>query len=611
MKKGAILFGVLTISILMLNFAIAATNSSDNSSPGTSQSSKVDDAYKCIEKQIDDKGCDKLSLREQIFSLWADGKCSSNVKSAKLNSKCWPVSKGAGSCDVKTTAQVLLALSANGDSDSSAESWLSSQNSTPTQLTWLLQIDSNSATKCKISYDGNQNIVQIADDKKVQSGAGSCLSKDSSGYWLRVNPNCYTKTFEISCDKDFITSLLYQKQGSDTIYVSETTHSQSAEGTTEEQVNSLCFANGGTCNYEGSLWAATALAYLDDDVASFIPYLVALAPDNDQYLPDSFLYYLTAQNEFKNNLLVKQISSEYWDYSGNKFYDTAVALYPLRYESPSEKTNAINWLLNVQGKDGCWNNGNLGDTAFLLATVWPKQTQSIGGGTTRVDCINSGYYCTTSLQCGNSNGNVLSSYSCSGTFSCCSVQPVTPSCSEQGGKICNSQESCIGGTTSQAPGLNIGETCCIQGSCQIVQQNTDTCIPNGGICRIGSCNSDEQVSTQSCSIQSDNCCIPSTDSGGGIAWWIWVLVVLIILVVLGIIFRDRLRFYLFRSRGSPSSRTFGRPGPGFPQTPSREIPSRFGPRQMIPSHPMPPRRPMPQRSSELDDVLKKLKQIGK
>ena len=103
-----------------------------------------------------------------------------------------------------------------------------------------------------------------------------------------------------------------------------------------------------------------------------MPYLITLKddPTNQIYIPESFLYYLTGK--FRTELLLKQRASSYWEESGNRYYDTAFALLPFGYESPNEKSGSKSWLLSVQLRSGCWNNGNIKDTAFLLYSIWPK-----------------------------------------------------------------------------------------------------------------------------------------------------------------------------------------------------------------------------------------------
>lgn len=606
MKRGIVLLALVSLFFLSLVSLSAQENQT-----------QIDNAYSCLEDKTQD--CSSLSTQEKTFTALATGQCVSELESDSSNNECWP----SGNCNVKSTAQATLALDRVGSSTNSSESWLLSQTQNTDNLIWYLQVESNDAASCTVSYNNDSYDLSIDEDKTVSGSFGNCLSVSNNDYWLEVSPSCYGTEFSVSCDAGFLTNQLYEEQGSPTIYVSGSSNSASAEGTVTETVESSCFGVG-SCDYEGSLWAALVLDFLGYDISSYMPYLITGSDEteNQEYLPSAFLYSLTSSEEFKTELLGEQkIVNEqsYWEESGNRYYDTAVALYPFQYESPQEITDSKDWLLSVQGEEGCWNSGNIRDTAFILYSVWP---QSISGGET-VNCQAAGYYCMSGLDCVESGGEVLNDYSCSGTFSCCTQQKVIPTCSEQGGEICSSDESCVdGGTTVSASDASSDEVCCVSGSCEVVEQepSVNECEAAGGTCRI-SCNSGEEESYQACEFSNDKCCIQET--GGGSYWWLWVLGILIILVVFGIIFRDKLRKVLFKIRSK-----FGKgkgkkgpkgPGPGRPRGPGRP-PGRppSGPRPPLgPASPgqgpAPRKRPTRTTSSqgEVNDVLKKLKEMGK
>ncbi|MDP2673055.1 MAG: hypothetical protein Q8O84_04550, partial [Nanoarchaeota archaeon] len=125
-----------------------------------------------------------------------------------------------------------------------------------------------------------------------------------------------------------------------------------------------------------------------------------------------------------------------------------------------------------------------------------------------------------------------------------------------------------------------------------------------GTCKDTSCESGEKENLNYlCNDFSQSCCMQKTTTS---FWWLWVLGILIVLIALAIAFKDKLKdFYYKLSTNKPKG------NPSRPGMPSRinEIPQR----RIIPpqSHPQYPRRPIPQRKSELDDVLKKLKEMGK
>ena len=192
MKKKVFLFSILILFlILILPFTFAAQEDIDN-------------AFACLEDKIDEKKCEGLSTSEKIFSILATGRCKSELNTIADADGCWP----DGNCDLKTTAQALLALE-----KTSTENWLFEQNGTPSEITWFLQIEITGAdsSACKITYDESDYNIEIGEDKKINSAAGSCLSLSSPGYWLEISSNCYDEEFEISCDEGFLTNLLFSR----------------------------------------------------------------------------------------------------------------------------------------------------------------------------------------------------------------------------------------------------------------------------------------------------------------------------------------------------------------------------------------------------------------
>jgi hypothetical protein len=607
MRKRGIVFLFLFL-VLGLSLLSAQANS-------TEEVKKVNEAYQCLTDKVSGN-CDSLSTSEKIFSLLSINNCKSQLLEDSSNSgECWPDSSSSV-CDVKTTAQAVLALSSTGSSTSKAESWLLSQNRTPTQLTWYLEIESSGASSCNIQYSGSSHTISIGEDKKISSGAGPCLLLDSGGYWLRVSPTCYDTEFSISCNSDFLTTTLFKKSTSSTIHVSEKTSSASSGGTTTEKVESSCFAKNNACDYEGSLWAALVLDAEDEEISAYLPYLITLADENSRFLPDAFIYMITGNLENKLSLLAKQKNNQWWAESGDKHYDTALALYPFQSETPFEKTNSKDWLLDSQDSEGCWN-GNIRNTGFLLASIWPEDFGG-SGGTNLPDCETAGNFCTPAATC---EGHILSEYDClSSVHKCCDTEPLLKTCSELGGEICSSNQRCVGGNEADAADLFSGEVCCTEGSCSAVQE-TSECESNSGICRQNSCNSNEEEASYSCAFSGDLCCVLKNGEKRSYLW-IWILLILIILVVLGIIFRNKLRILWMRmrrgrSKPGPSRRRPG-PRPGPPPMLSRRIRRplpRVPERRILLPAERPPARRAPRKPSgaqkELDQVLKKLKDMSK
>jgi hypothetical protein len=595
--------------VLLLALIFVILFSSFSSAEIANESAKKDKAYDCLKNQIDDRTCAKLSSEEKIFSLLAAGECGSEVDKDAKGNECWPSS----GCTIKATAQAIMALNGNNDK---AEKWLLSQNKTPSNIDWYLQVESTEATSCEISFASGSYNLELSEEKKIISSSGRCFSKTQEDYWLKISDSCLKEEFTISCDNGFLTNLIYKERGSDVFYISSETSSAAADGETIEKINSFCFGVD-KCDYEGSLWAALALSgEQGDEIENFLPYLLTNAEDNDKFLPESFLYFLTEDSEYRSLLLSKQKPQGYWlESNSNKFYDTALALLPFSGEQDfSEKTKAKEWLISTQGTNGCWEN-NIRNTAFILFSVWPKSVSSGGGGSTKADCEASDYSCRSATSCTQDGGNVLDDYSCVGTKKCCDVEEVLETCRELSGIVCSSSEECESGTEANtASDLGTGETCCVGGTCEEVVVPFLGCESINGNCR-SSCLSNEDISSELCEDPSDDCCIPGPEPTSNYLW-VWILSGLILLILLGILFRNKLRLFFLRFKGGKSRQGPSMPPRMFPPPTMPTMIRRPMQRRILPPQPVQPqRRPLPvkpkEENKELDDVLKKLKEIGK
>ena len=600
MEKSRFVFCVLIVLLMFVLPLVISEGVLDDDA-------KIDKAYDCLGEKVEGE-CSSLSLEEMIFSCLAIGECEEEILNASKNNGCWPSSD----CDIKTTAQAILALDQKGEDTDEAEAWLFSKNKTPSGMIWYLQIESNQETTCSVTYSGSSHDITIGADKKIISGAGSCLSLSEGGWWLEISPECYSNDFEISCDKDFLTSLLFKKTNLDTINVLGKTNSASAGGTTTEKINSFCFGVDEVCDYEGSAWATMVLDYLDYEVASYVPYLITSASDNQEYLPETFLYYLTGSSSFKTDLLEKQKSDKWWFESDDKFYDTALVLSVLRNDFLRQKTNSEAWLLEVQGSDGCWNNGNIRDTGFILYSSFAGSRSSPEIREDDLDCEDEGYFCMSGIDC---EGNILD-YDCAGVFRCCDEEKQEKTCEEIGGEICSSSETkCeYGEWDDSVIGLNYGQRCCVSGVCKEAADEETMCAEYGGVCRV-SCNEDEEESDYNCDY-GDVCCSEklAPSPSGKNYFWTWVFLILCVLVFLGIIFRNKLRPYWFKvkSKFGKTKPGFPRGGPRFPPASSSVALRRPRPRKIFPPTQRPAvRRPRAKPQGEIGDVLKKLKDMGK
>lgn len=275
-------------------------------------------------------------------------------------------------------------------------------------------------------------------------------------------------------------------------------------------------------------------------------------------------------------------------------------------------------------------------------------------------CEEANYECKSQTSCSSLNGRIVNSYSCEGALKCCDVPESQNTCAEENGVVCTSSQICSGGDKLNTAGLSYGQTCCISGgTCEdkidpIIPPTTKSCIDNFGVCEEFSCGDGYERSYEyDCEDPLDTCCVESETTKGGSYWWVWLLFFLVILVVVGIIYRDKLKEYYQKlqvkmSKGKDSPGTNRNLPPRFPPRgfPQRTLSSGYNrsiqtsppqPRKIIPmqnspvpqktplgQRPIPPRpsqnqKPIPQKPQipkkkspeELNEVLKKLKEMGK
>jgi len=607
------------ISLIILVFSFSAYAVESTSSTGgnlvssSSTDSNADKAYKCLENQIANKST--LSFQEAVFGMLAlgsKGKLKENIESQKSSREaCWPKE----GCKIKETAQVALAYNRAGISTIEIVNWLKSKLGTPSEMSWFLEIDTvnHNPASCTIKYDGKEFRTSINEDMKLTSSAGSCLVLSSNEFWLRITSDCLDKSFEVSCDQDFVTALIYQKSGGDTVYVSSKTQSAASLGTTTEKVNSQCFKIGDTCDYEGSLWAALTLQKLGEDVSNVLPYIVALSDENQKYFASAFAYALTSDAEYYDQIIQLRKQNQYWEVSGNlynRFYDTSLGMLALGSSSSgsSELSRTKEYLAGIQTKEGCWNNNNIRDTAFILYSGWPKNVVRDPGASRSVSCVEAGFSCERLSECISAGGEKKDGYDCpSGASICCSVKVQKKTCREENGNICKKDESCDGATFEAGDG-----SCCL-GRCipnETPAPQKSECEEAEGTCKT-SCESGEKESSEKCEPETNVCCVKKSSSGwGGIIF----LAVLIILVILGIVFREKIKIWWFarkKAKSSPVTKTI--PPSTTPSTfryggmspaPIKNRPGPFVPPKAPPSAPT-------TKDKEMEETLRKLREMAK
>ncbi|MDP3881614.1 MAG: hypothetical protein Q8Q31_01920 [Nanoarchaeota archaeon] len=628
MKKREI---VLTILLLAIVFVVV---SSENVVAADNQTI-IDNALKCINEEIGNKST--LTLEQAIFAsmiLGSNEKAENKISSDKDPQECWP----KGGCQIKESAQVTLALQKKGSDTSKVTKWILSKNSTPSELAWYLQIDiqDHSPAKCTVEYDSKSGDVEILEDMTLsRNTASDCLSIAGKGYWLKIAPSCVSKKFKVACNKDFLTSLLYQKNNGETVYVSSESHKASSNSTTVEEVKARCFAKGNTCDYEGTLWAAFALNKAGLDVQIYLPYLIALAEDNTRYLPSAFLYGLLGKDagsdEFYNDLIQKQKRDGFWEITGSrygKYYDSGVAMFGLGGKEIAEVEKFKEALAKEQNSRGCWAAVDpIRDTSFILYSVWNQMVRRGGGsgsgGGSDPRCeFKSGQSCEVRADCVGAGAQEVPGFLCAAGKICCSEEVVLKTCAQQNGIVCAADEQCDESVVTSSDG-----SCCL-GRCEKIPPvaDLDTCTVRGGECASSCSSNQKEDQSKTCSVTGEICCIADKKSNGPNWGLIIALIILIALVVLAIIYRDKLRVWWYSRKGKVSSSAIVRPGVppmGGEPRPGPQLGLR--PQQkFISSNRMPParpairpvsqggsqRKPVSQKDKDLEETLKKLKEMS-
>lgn len=524
--------------------------------------SKIDKGFACLVDKIKTDCSGATTVQELSLTILASTsatqKCYEKLKDFERSGNCFG---STTSCSVRDTALAILALNHVGQSTKVYESWLMNQTITATDLIWYLEQDSNARAGCKVSYDSVDYAFNVLENKKLDGSAGNCLTPAQSNYWFQVSPACYDKTFSLICDVDYIATLLYKQPNSPTVYVLSGTKSAQANQPVDLSIRALCFGTN-TCDYEASAWATVALETTGNDIEAYIPYLIANEDANQRYLPEAFLQILKDFSEYGTKLIQKQELNS-WEAENtayNKYYDTALALLALSNSNQQQVINARNWFTNTApGADGCWNNGNIRDTAIALWAL-AGRSATVSGSTSIPQCTEFGFFCITSTDCPDEQ--ILGNYRCSALGKKCCQTENLQACSEMDGKVCASDKECSG-ISKRASDT---EKCCLE-DCQTPEVKQSACESIGGSCRV-SCSSVQTEIDSSCDDSSYTCCKVTTtgSDSGGMSWWIWLLIVLIILVALAIVFRERLKVLLYKMKSGFKEDKGGHSGgvpPGF------------------------------------------------
>lgn len=608
MNKSSVML-VLVLGLLVFSgFVLAADNVTVNTSASTTTTlngSKLDNAFSCLTTQVkpDCTGTNKvqdIALTILASPSGVTQKCYDRLTTTFKKGNCF----GDSTCTVKDTALAILAINHVGQDTKNYESWLKNQTKVAEELIWYLEQDSVEKAGCKISYNSVDYSFNVLENKKIDSAAGTCLSLANSNYWFQVTPACYNTKFTIVCDKSYIATLLYKQPTSSTLYVLSDTKSAQTGQPIELTVKSLCFGEG-ACNYESSAWAAIALDKTGNSIEDYIPYLIAGEEANQKYLPAAFLQILKDFSEYGTKLIQQQKINN-WEAENtayNKFYDTGLALLALSTNNQQKVTDAKSWLLNlVQDANGCWNNNNIRDTAMILWAIEGRRTTVTGAIATLADCEDASFFCIASDKCPTEE--LLPNYNCNALGKKCCKTENLESCEAMEGQECASGKECTGSEQRASDTAK----CCLTECETLVQQNE--CQIADGICR-STCLSGENSVSLGCDTSAQVCCNRSSTPAGSTSYtWLWIiLVLLIILVVLAIVFREKLKVWIYKMKSGfkedkGKSNTI-RPG-GFPpaagpyssEKPMQQRPP-MRPMPVRPLQPTPVRRPLAPQTTTL------------
>ena len=606
MKKIGVFAILFLFLFITLPISLAADEDTTLTDTDTS-ATQIEKGFECLEAKA--LTCSGLTTQDIALTILATpdnifDNCVSELEKKKTATQHWAT--------IEDTAIAILALEHAGKNTTLSENWLLTQERNPTDLTWYIQQDSNGRTECNIAYNTKNYNIVIGEDKKIDSNSiGTCLDTANSDFWLEISSSsrCYDEKFSIKCDKEFMTNLLYKNDDSSTLYILEGSKTNPALTSTDLEVKSKCFGSS-KCDYEATAWATMALLKTGHSVEKYIPYLIATADTNEEYLPEAFIYMLTNYEDYATQLIDNQDQLRgYWDTnnpSNTRYYDTALALIALGGSSSEQITSAKNKLLYDQGTNGCWQN-SVKDTAIVLWALAGRagRISEISGESNNMEyCSQAGYFCISSYDCPISD-NLGSQYSCGSLSNVCCKTENLKTCSEYGG------EKCASGKTCSLLKKSSDITECCTGTCKEATQESE-CEENSYSCMDSCSEYQESVSSYSCE-DSKVCCRSKTrDNNEASLWWIWILILLILIVLVGIgyVYRDKLKKLLSKIKKKPKK---GKTNGGIPPMRPR---SGMPPRPGFPPirRPMPPVAQMRQRPSYQDkamsDTFSKLKEMS-
>lgn len=496
-KRGHIKFALLVMLFLLLTV---------HSIGVSAQQDTIDKAYAWLraEAQLMNYGD---TIQNAFILLALQDATSKNYlldKAYQGEVMCWSDQQAtsANMCSVLPTAYAGFALSYIGFNTANIQNWLYSKLTIFKDIDWYFQFDipRGLTANCTIYYKDGSTNVTINDDKTVDIAGfqgASCFS--SADYWVKLSAECYeNKFFKVVCyvsdpDEVYTVSLLYKKPNTDVWYlVNKQWQAVSGNAVDVEFIYSECLADSASCNYE----ATAVFSYMlkqegNENYTRFMPYLTIAFEDNLAIMPHAWLYLITGDDSYGQQLLDLQSPQGFWlsyadgQFARGQYFHTALAAYSLmknyNYDYNVSQTTA--YLLERQDAQGYWKcveNGcdELRDTAFILFVFWPPQAQQVEGGgaegetnVSMTECeINGG---TCELTCDyDLYGTVQAVYDCDPGYVCCKPALEGYCVTDFNGTVCGIDETCTGLVVE-----TFDEYECCLGACVIA---TQTCEEQGG-----------------------------------------------------------------------------------------------------------------------------------
>ncbi|MCX6742438.1 MAG: hypothetical protein NTX24_04695 [Candidatus Pacearchaeota archaeon] len=551
-------FTIFTI-VLLFNDVIAV------------EQSQLDRSYNFLKNRCVGKWA-SIGLDAHIFCLEAlEEKLTSrqvnasvfNLNAKSYNSTCWP-GPSEGVCNVLETARAKMVLYETGYADNmdSIDEWIINHTSAYNGVDWRLQISSSTnAVNCLIRYDSmegesegefminSQGIIESMTDNMKSCFYNITLTP----YWLGLKniSSCLNQTFELSCDEDVNANFFFMK-GSKYYITSDLIIPYKIGDPFNMTLSSRCAGKDGQCNYESTLWAAYSFYRTNqqEKAKSFIPYLVMLEEENQALMPSAFLYAITQQENYAEDISALQDSTGLIIVPGSthcKYYNNGLSRITGAAKEPGTNTTKMenrlfsNLEQKTEGSYRYWSctsepNDQIEDTSLILLGTSSSSQQpptdpclSAGlgfscvancttAGGSRIMFCNDGSECcnltTSNYECTSRSGSckptcysneTQTSYNCEAGTICCKQIGISLCVSEIHGQICSSSSDCINNLTGAIiPFITSADSAyCCKGNCSSGNGQRQSCASlYGTICN---------PSTSSCqdnwlSAIEPNCC---------------------------------------------------------------------------------------------------------